>query len=71
MLQGDAVVFSVAANPAAVYVPDDAGAVRQVPARTGIVFWITGGTVDSVARIAFATKAGRVEDVTVSIKLDA
>ena len=70
MLQGDAIVFSVSANPTPIYVPDDAGCtVRQVPARTGIVFWITAGTVDSTARISFATKAGRVEDITLNINL--
>lgn len=72
VLQGDAIVFSVAANPATLYVPDDdGGAVRQVPARTGIVFWVTGGTADTTARISFITRAGRQEDVTVTIKLAA
>ncbi len=72
VLQGDAIVFSVAANPAAVYVPEDAGcATRRVPALSAIIFWVTSGTIDSVARISFATKSGRIEDVTVNIKLSA
>lgn len=68
-LQGDAIVFSVAANAAPLHVLDDACGVRRLSARSGILFWVTGGTVDTTARISFATRAGRQEDVTLNIKL--
>ena len=70
-LQRDAIVFSVSSNAAPLHVLDDACGVRRLPARSGIVFWVTGGTADTTARISFATRAGRQEDVTVTIKLAA
>lgn len=69
VVDGDVQAFSAAANAAPIYVSEAPGKIRVLPARSAIVFWLTGGSADSRVRLRFTTLAGRTQDVTIAVQI--